>query len=99
MGWGNLSHRAGEKEASLQRSRVVGRGSRAPHPEQATVVAAAVLAGGGGLHGGKEACLLCAPLLLIHSNIKTGGLTQKSTLPMEEIEPQVSRDHRGGTPR
>ena len=70
MGWGNLPHRAGEREASLQCSRVVGRGSRAPHLEQAIVVAAMVLAGGGGLHGGKEACLLPAPPLLIHSSIR-----------------------------
>lgn len=48
----------------------MGRGSRAPHPEQAIVVTAMVLAGGGGLRGGKEACLLPASPLLIHSSIR-----------------------------
>lgn len=48
----------------------MGRGSRAPHPEQVYVVTAMVLAGGGGLRGGKEACLLPASPLLIHSSIR-----------------------------
>ena len=69
VGWGNSPYIAGEREASLQSSRVVGRGSRTPHPEQAIVVAAMVLAGGRGLHGGKEACLLPVPPLLINSSI------------------------------